>query len=316
MNELMEKIRRELPSAAFRPHPQSALLLIPLLGIIMGGTVWIATALPPWYLALPAAFVIGQAYASLAFLGHETLHGSVFASRRCQTALGFIAFLIFCIPPRLWRLWHNELHHGHTNKTAFDPDAPGHLEEFYHRPWFRWSSRYFALGSGHWLSIFSLFYGLDAQMLMVLTMKPKTGLPRHERTLRMARAESLAIALFWLLFAVWLGIPTAIYCVLIPMAIANFTVMSYIITNHRLRPVDGKDDPLEHSMSVLTLPFFDWLHLNFSHHVEHHFFPQLSWRFTPLVRQGLRKHAPERFEVLPHLEALKRIFQKVPRERI
>ena len=50
---------------------------------------------------------------------------------------------------------------------------------------------------------------------------------------------------------------------------------------HRHEPLHAtadrrRNDPLENSMSVTTLPVIDRLHFNFSHHVEHHLFPNMS----------------------------------------
>ena len=47
-------------------------------------------------------------------------------------------------------------------------------------------------------------------------------------------------------------------------------------TNHFLNPVSMNSDPLVNTTSIVVHPIFDWLHLNFSYHTEHHLFPGMN----------------------------------------
>ena len=69
---------------------------------------------------------------------------------------------------------------------------------------------------------------------------------------------------------------TFVFVGILPMMMANATVMSYIATNHMLRPLVDSDDPLDNTLSLRTHWLVDALHWRFSHHVEHHLFPAMS----------------------------------------
>jgi fatty acid desaturase len=89
--------------------------------------------------------------------------------------------------------------------------------------------------------------------------------------------------------------------------------MSYIHTNHFLSPLTGElDDPLINSLSLKNPKLVDMIFSNFSHHVEHHLFPSMSTVHYPKVRKLLLKLYPERFQLLPMMDAIKLLF-KTPR---
>jgi fatty acid desaturase len=65
-------------------------------------------------------------------------------------------------------------------------------------------------------------------------------------------------------------------------------------------------------MSVNTLPVIDRLHFNFSHHVEHHLFPNMSAKHAPRVRAWLKANEGERYVSPPHWMAFLYLY-KTPR---
>ncbi len=93
------------------------------------------------------------------------------------------------------------------------------------------------------------------------------------------------------------------------MAIGNFVAMSYIASNHFLRPQATTREPIDFSMSVTTLPLLDRMHWRFSHHVEHHYFPSMSGAQLPRVRAWLEDHVPERYLAPAHWKALQVMYQ-------
>jgi fatty acid desaturase len=100
-----------------------------------------------------------------------------------------------------------------------------------------------------------------------------------------------------------------LFAVVIPLVVANFLVMSYIATNHFMRPLTRSNDPLENSMSVNTLAVIDRLHFNFSHHVEHHLFPNMSAKHAPRVRAWLKEHEPDRYVSPNHAKAFMYLYR-------
>lgn len=304
-------MRAELPREAFQPQPTSALIVIPCLSLIVAG-IWALIHLPlPWYAALAIGVISGQAYATMGFLAHEALHGSVFRSRRLQTLIGYLGLALFCFSPALWRVWHNQVHHGHTNRPDLDPDSYGSLDRFKRIPEAKFQLK-IAIGSGLLSSLCYLFYEVtyQAQLIVWFTSRIMPGFERLNR--RRAVGESALLALFWIALGIWGGVRVALYGILVPMAAANFIGTSYIATNHFLRPLTETDKVLLNSMSVRTLKWIDLLHLNFSHHVEHHIFPRMNHRFTPLVREYLVKYAPDRYLAPSHWKALWWLY-KTPR---
>lgn len=311
IQSLAAKMKAEFPPEAFQPRPVSALIAIPCLAVAVAG-MWAVIHFPlPWYVALAVAFFMGNAYATMGFLAHETLHGSVVRSRRLQDVLGYLGFSVFCFSPYLWRFWHTQVHHGNTNRPDLDPDSYGTLDRFQSVPQLRFQVKT-AIGSRHWSSLFFLFYrfACHAQVVIWLASPNLPGFERMNR--RRVISESALMALFWIVLAIWGGWRVALFGIAIPMMIANFILMSYISTNHFLRPLTETDESLLNSMSVTTLKWLDTLHLNFSHHVEHHIFPTMNHRFAPLVRRYLVKHVPDLYLSPPHWKALWHLY-KTPR---
>jgi fatty acid desaturase len=114
--------------------------------------------------------------------------------------------------------------------------------------------------------------------------------------------------LFWVGLGLTIGVWPSLLAIVVPMLVANTSVMSYVATNHLLQPLVDDDDQLAASMSVTTHPWLDLIHFNFSHHVEHHLFPAMSSKYFPLVRAKLRRHAGDRYLAPPHWRALRMVF--------
>jgi fatty acid desaturase len=302
---LIRLVRADLPPEAFRRRPWRALLVVPLVALIVATSAAIAAA-PPWYAAAALSLLLGNLYASLFFFGHEVAHGAVVRSRRVQDALLYPAFAIVCLSPHFWRIWHHSAHHAHTNEPGVDPDNFGTLEEYRARPYGRFILK-FSPGSGHWLSALNLFtfFTLHAQNTLWLRSRGPAF-----RRLRRGRAvlDSALMLAFWIALGVRLGPAGALWVIVIPMLLVNAITMSYIETNHQLRPLDGELDTLATTMSVRTLRVLDLVHFHFSHHVEHHLFPTLSGRWAPLVRESLMRHAPGRYLAPSHWRALRMLF--------
>jgi len=247
-------------------------------------------------------------YSSLFFLGHEVGHGAVVKPRSAQDLLMWPAFLIFLLSPTLWRVWHNKVHHTQTNRKDYDPDNFGTLASYNQ---FTSVRVVVALtpGSGRWASLIYLptWFTVHSQIVLWVQSRRCRGFESLDR--QRAVAESTGMAAFWAFLAVELGFWSSLWVIVIPMMTANAVIMSYITTNHLLRPLVDHPDALSTSMSVTTHPLLDLIHFNFSHHVEHHLFPSMSSKYTPLVRAKLRRYAPDRFVPPPHATALFLVFR-------
>jgi len=159
-------------------------------------------------------------------------------------------------------------------------------------------------GSGGALSALFPFIWFSVQGQIVLWYL-STRMPGFERLDRKrAKRELGSMVLGWLGLAVVVGFDRAAIAILAPMAIGNCVLMSYIVTNHLLRPLVKESDPLRSAMSVQTLTLLDRLHFRFSHHVEHHLFPAMSGSQLPHVRAWILEHAPEGYVCPSHWRAL------------
>jgi fatty acid desaturase len=58
----------------------------------------------------------------------------------------------------------------------------------------------------------------------------------------------------------------------LPIWIGYTGIMSYLYTEHMLCPMSETDDCLVTTLSVRVPRIFDYLHVNFSYHTEHHNF--------------------------------------------
>jgi len=304
---LRDRIRTDLPAAAFDLHPWRLLLGVPLVVAIAGGSVAVVTAPLPWYAALVASIGLGVLYASLFFFGHEVGHGAVIRSRRGRAAVLYVTCLIYGLSPHLWLIWHNHAHHGHTNMADHDPDTFGTLEQFSRNRYSQLLAR-FAPGSGHWLSALYLPLFFTLQSHGVLWLFSSGPAFRHLDRRRAVR-DSALMALFWIVMAVWAGPRGALFAIVLPMLTVNTVMMSYVVTNHMLRPLAEGPDSLSTTMSVSTLKLIDLVLFNFSHHVEHHLFPSMSPRYYPRVRRSLRRHAADRYLAPAHWRAMLLVFR-------
>jgi fatty acid desaturase len=306
--ELRKQVRAELPTDTFERQPQRALWFIPLAATAAGGIATIITVRPAWYVCLLLGLVVGQCFAAMGFLAHEVLHGSVVGSTGLQTFFGYLGFGPMMVSPTLWRTWHNQIHHGKTNKGNSDPDGFGTVERYEKAPSTRFVAK-LAPGSKHPMSYLFLGYWFTFHGQVVLWIQSKYMRSFARLNRRRAIIDSAVCAAIWVAVVVLAGPFYALFAVVVPIVVTNMLVMGYIATNHFMRPLTTVNDPLENSMSVTTLPVVDKLHFNFSHHVEHHLFPTMSAKHAPRVRAWLQANEAERYVSPAHWTAVAYLYR-------
>lgn len=297
------EIRGQLSREAFRPA-RSRLLWLPVDLMVIGlAAASIAKGWVPLVVAPLLSLVIGLAFASLTFLGHEALHGAVVRGQRLRHVVGWFGFLPFMVSPRLWVAWHNRVHHGAANQAGVDPDANPTLAEYRASARVRVITDRFALGRRSFTGVIGLLVGFTGQSAAVLSSAGRRGYlsPREHR---LAIAESLGGLVVWGAVAALVGPVAFLFVYLLPLLVANVIVMSFIMTNHGLSPLTQAQDPLRSSLSVTTPRWIEWLTMRFGLHVEHHLFPSMSSRHAPEVRALLLARWPERYQSMPLWRAL------------
>jgi len=294
-----QELRRRLPARYFRPVPHRLLWIAPYAAIVAAGIALIAWAALPWYVDLLIGVLIGAAFASLGFLGHEILHGAVVGKGVLRDVFGGLCLLPHAIAPLLWRQWHNVGHHSHTQLHGQDPDAYSTLEEYHQRRALQILHRLVPVRSLRFFALLAVWLNVHAAMVLAHVLPT---MPARLR-LRVVLETALPIA-FWVALGVWLGWTAFPFFYLLPLLVSNFIVMSYIATNHLLNPLLEEDDPLAGSLTVSVPKMLDVIHANFSHHTEHHVFPAMSAKYAPQVKRLLKELWPDRYHEMPLWRAL------------
>jgi fatty acid desaturase len=305
VRELKRRVLAELPPDVLENRPGRALLMLPLVGAIVLGSV--ALVVLPLWAKLLVSVAVGGGYGSLFFLGHEMAHGAIVRPGRLRTALLQICFLVFGLSPHLWDIWHVRVHHSFTNMPGRDPDHYGDAADMRAMPFSGLMTR-LAPGSGHPLSAFFLFvwFTMYSQAIFWSSSRKLPGFEKLRRG--SVKATIFGAAAFWLGVGVSVGPLDSLFVIIVPMLVANFSVMTYIITNHQLRPLSDEADQLGGSMSVTSWPPFDLLFHHFSHHIEHHLFPSMSTVHAPAVRRLLRRFAGAYYLAPQHWRALRLVY--------
>ncbi|HEY0195299.1 MAG TPA: fatty acid desaturase [Kofleriaceae bacterium] len=306
--ELRRALRAQLPPDTFEPQPIRGVLAWFEIALLVGGSIAIAITHPPWWIGLPAAIVLGQMITSISLAAHEAMHGSVFRSPRANRALGTAGFLPMLVTPSLWHAWHVQAHHGATNQGPRDPDAMMEVGA-YRRSWRARMRARMSPGHRHWLAFASLFFMFTLQSQVFLWSHCNDPEIRDRIALHRTRERVLATLWIaaWLAGAIALG-RDALWVFVIPLLVANFTLMAYITTQHWIRPLVDADDPRESTVSVHAARWFDDWHFQFSYHQEHHLFPRMSHKFGRRVRAKLRELEPGAIAVMPWGKALRAAY--------
>jgi len=324
---VVRHLRSLLPPQAFRTDAGRLGLLVINLAILgLGWTMargldrWSWGALP---LFLPFSLVMGNAVIVLLFASHDLLHGSAVRGQGWRRAVGLLGLALLWMPPTLWQAVHNREHHGHTN-TLRDPDR-SYMEQ---QPdsWGKWIQHRFTpsdevSGLGLLLGMASAWgvHNLRTLASVLLVPNGTAAFPPapfvvSPRERRRILVELLAVVALHAGVIAWIG-PSARGLLLgyfLPIWLGYAGAMAYIFTNHLLAPLEESPDPLRHSLSLRVPPLLDLLHLNFSHHTEHHLFPGLNSSYYPLVRRLLEEHYGDRYQLLAGGEAW-RLLLSTPR---
>lgn len=305
--ELKARIRRDLPPDTFQPRPWRYAWFVVLQAVLWAGFVALLRVDLPWWAQALIGVGLGHTLGAQGFLAHEALHGALGGPRWLQTAVGWLGFGPFLVPPEFWRRWHNQAHHGHTNDGDKDPDNFGTVRRYQKNPKAAAFLR-LAPGSGTWFSALFLTYSFVFHAQVVLWLQAKHRREFEGFARRRAIAQALLCGGAWVALAVLSGW-TFWAAVVLPLAVANTLVQSYILTNHFLRPMAVSNNPLDNSMSVRVPALLDALHFRFSHHVEHHLFPGMPSHRAPRVRAWLQANEAARYVCPPHWLAVALLYE-------
>ncbi len=322
--EYAKKLRPLLPSEAFEPDRGKLVILLINLGIMILGWA-IASTLDRWpvfllWLYLPIALVMGNSIVVLLFSSHNLMHGSVIKNKRLQFIMGFLGLTIGWMPPTMWKAVHNREHHNKTNSMN-DPDR-NYLQD-QPNTWGKWFQNLFVPSAE--VNPFWLFVGMinawgfhnfrNITSVLFFNNKSVDYVPAaftiSGKERRAIAGEMLAMSALHLtvLFALQFDPIKLLLGYFLPIGIGYAGTMFYIYTNHMVSPMSSVNDPTFNSLSLRVPKFFDWLHLNFSYHTEHHIFPHINSDYYPQVRELLELHYPGRLKLVDATEAWRLLLQ-------
>jgi len=298
-----QELKKVLPEEVFKRTPGRVVYFISFLSLNIFLILAVVHYNPAWYLKLLAGFIIGQMNVGIGFFAHETLHGSIFKSHFLQNFVGFIGLGPYFVSPTYWRFWHNTLHHGNTQLIYKDPDAFPNLS-VYKRSKFMRVVFNLAPGSGNPISYLYFFYWFTVQSILnqsYMRFKNKMWDKMDHRQVTMEFVPMIFLAGSYIY---WVGVDNLIWLVVVPFMVQNYTILSYISTNHNISPLTKINDPLENSLTVTTNFISDFFHLNFGYHVEHHLFPRVSCKHSKTIHKHLKAMYPTKYKFMPKWKAL------------
>jgi len=326
--EYAKKLHRLLPDDAFKTDPSKLVILLINLAILILGWA-IADKLDRWsisllWLYLPLALIMGNGVAVLAFSYHDLMHGTVTRNHRLMLITSLLGQVIIWMPPTLWKILHNRIHHNTTNSLR-DPDR----NYLYTQPnsWGKWLQNLcFPSSEVHPIC---LLIGLTTawgfytfrNLIAVLSSNRET-VDYLPAAFTVRPKERLAIAGE---FLVILGLHLSILSYLqfhplklflsyfLPIWLGYGIMFFYIYTHHLICPMTAINDPLVNSVSIRIPKIFDCLHLNFSYHAEHHIFPGMNSDYYPMVRSLLQRHYPDRMHYILDAGEAWRLLLATPR---
>lgn len=261
-----------------------------------------------WGSRIFIGFCMGYFNAGLAFFSHETSHGSVIKNKTLQDGLVFFSFAPFLMSPTYWRFWHNRLHHGNTQYVLKDPDAFPTMSVYKNSKFlqrvFNWTPGSGTIRSYGYFFFWFSFQSFLNQIYMRFNNKMWSEMNHKRVSIEFAAQIALVGAYLYVI-----GFSNLFYLAILPFAIQNYILMSYISTNHNFSPLTKVNDPLVNSLSVTNYKIFDFLHLNFGYHVEHHIFPRMSGAYTKKTHEVIKNVFPQMYQCMPKAKALQALYQ-------
>jgi fatty acid desaturase len=300
-------VAAELPKELFKRQPWRLAYGL----LFFGGVIAIIYTLLNFELIWPVKLVLSMTMGVLvgggAFLAHETMHGSIVKNKKLQNFIGFFGFAPYLISPSYWRFWHNNLHHGNTQLLYKDPDAFPTKMIWKRSKFMKWAYP-FTPGSGHKRSFLYFFWWFSFQAVLNQVYMRFGNKMWDRMNHKKVTIEFILTVILAVTYLYFIGVQNWLWLAVIPFMIQNYTVMSYISTNHNLSPYTKINDPLMNSLTVTNHPIMEFVTLNFGYHTEHHLFPSMPMSNAKKVSEKLKDMYPDRYKIMPKYKAMKLLY--------
>ena len=319
--DYVREIRSQLPPEAFKPRSQKLWVMLAHSLLLAAGILVIRNTESLWVLPI-ISLILGHSMGCLGFIVHDLSHNAVVTRQPFKYLLEIYVWSIVLTSPHMWHRVHNQSHHRMPNSVN-DPDRRYLSRE--KTFWVRWYNRIFvpSKASGKLnLTCFAFLAYIVRNMVSALLFfgRRKPSIATYKPTytwwdqLRIQLEFGIGIAFHvGIFFAAGATLSKYLWAGFLPAIIGSVVLSAYTITNHLLNPIMQEPiDPLMTTHSVRVPRFVDWLHHHFSHHTEHHLFPNLSSDYYPLIRRILNEQYADRFQCVTYAEALRLLWRSEP----
>lgn len=236
-------------------------------------SIWIINGWVGWQAVL---ILHGVMLVFLFTLLHETVHMTVFKTRRMNTFVGWLCAMVILLPPNWFRYFHLA-HHRYTHNREKDPelkdDKPETMGEFL-----------WAVGGlpVWWFHITTIFK--NAFMNPVYDYVPKAG---YEKIKSEAKIMLVIYAIL-LGFSVLYKLDTLVWLWIVPVLIGQPFLRLYLMAEHGRCPHVA--NMLENTRTTYTTSFMRWLAWNMPFHSEHHTYPSVPFHKLPKFHEVVKEH--------------------------
>jgi fatty acid desaturase len=275
--------------------------------LLLGSGAVVALGLGPWWAQWLCILTFALMTMAMFALGHETIHGTAFASKRLNAAACWLACAPIYYTPTGFRAFHFA-HHRHTHDPARDPEivvlgkpAPAVTSSF---------SVYLPFITG-----FPLIFYKIGMLAAAAIGRPAAAWdkllffvpPKARAAMSWEARAVLALHAAWLTAgALWLpGLLTLLWA----QVLGHALLALYITAEHNGLPHAG--DILQRTRTTDAAAPSRWLMWNMPYHAEHHAYPAVPWHALPRLHALL---APSLLHTSPSYAALhKRVWRALLR---
>jgi fatty acid desaturase len=272
------------------------LLVATSLAVVRIGDSW-------WQLL--AAVVLGIALTQVAFLGHDSGHQQIFATRRANDLIGRVTGTLLVGVSYGWWVGKHNRHHANPNKEGHDPDIGDGVLAFTADQIARRTGGPGRFIARHEAGLFFPLLTLEGLNLHVSSVRAlRRGAERSARGGGRATEICLLAAhgLIYLVGPFLVMSPLkALAFVVIHQAVFGLYMGCSFAPNHKGMPILPADLDLDYlrrqvltSRNVRGGIFTDWLLGGLNYQIEHHLFPSMPRSSLRQVQPVVRAFCAER----------------------
>jgi fatty acid desaturase len=243
--------------------------------VLLGGTGWLLAIAGPWTM-LPALIAFGLVQVALFAPAHEATHQTVFASRRANQVVGWLAACPSLLNLQFYTAFHFA-HHRHTQIPGQDPeldmaaphDVAGYVRRVLGVPF--WRLRLLVVADA-WRGDMSRYPYVSA------AAAPGVILSVRAMSVTMVGGSVVAALLF--------GWAAPLKFWVVPQLLCQPFLRAYVLAEHTDCTQDRNG--LTNTRTTLTNAVVRLLMWNMPYHAEHHLYPSIPFHRLADAHRMLR----------------------------